>query len=524
MSYIYYLIYYSNKIDDFLILDTYLHFSENCFNMLNNLFTIPYNNEIKLFAKYNTNNYFILVDKLIKDNIILNDFTMAKMLEIELSKKRRYTYQIIKKQDFSGKPFLISNIPMELINEILELIRNKQTDINIELKIDTIIEEYVKNDKYNTIHRSYCEVVLLCLLWELYFNYHNWVDNLDVSYSNLLYLDILLYSKSRINFTNNEINWICRIYTNIVINFTKINICKLLKKVLYEDMNENPTEPESNIFFIDVMVYENYAYNNQTIDRYYVDNSKKEGDIYYTDYHNKYKTHPIDKAEIIDKTLKNNSPIYIILSYILYYNFNINLVNIKKSNFMFDNDIININHFIINHLKIENGINIDLEQSFKLLKENNNVLMLFNNASYFNVPDIKAMLDYFIVFKIYSPFLNEKEKYEILKQIFINCKHIKKYKTIPVILLFIKKIILLLNLILPNIYFTNGVIDEMKYRFNEYDYNKQTNNIFSTCYSDSYSEDNELYLINDPEMIFWLYIYLLDLFEQDKPINKNKID
>ena len=77
------------------------------------------------------------------------------------------------------------------------------------------------NSKYNDISRSYSEIILIGFLWELYFNQSKWEDKMnEVLYdnSNLLYLDILEYTKHRLILTQNEINWICKFYIYISFN------------------------------------------------------------------------------------------------------------------------------------------------------------------------------------------------------------------------------------------------------------------------------------------------------------------
>ncbi len=536
MSFIYHMIYLNDKKNKSLISDIYLLFSDYCYEKMNS---------IKLDSLYiekaciNQNiNYSILMNHLIKDKIMPPEFSFKNIIYNQPNKDLPLNFKIYNNTYYNDYTFKVSTIPIVLLNNLVENIRIVDTSNDKQKNLKTYndcIITYVKTTKYDDIHRSYCELFLLGMIWELYYNKSLWETKINTyilspvsnyNISNILFLNILEYSKSRINFNNNEINWICKMYIYLVNNIDEINNSELIKNIYIRNYD---IKEKHKLFKIDMLSYIKISSNK---DKYITENNI-----------DSICDHLFNSKPINPSSTSQNSPsqqsydpniikptIVKVLKYFNYIFLKNDLLDEKIELFEFisiDNDSFNLNRFIINHFKNETFFYIDLEKSFNLIKNDNNHYKKYNEDIYNNnnltadSNNIYIMHSFIDTFKIYSVYLTDSEKYKILKAMFINCKPIINNLINIIVDKLLVKIIILLNIILPDVYLNFNNIVYMTYSIGKYNNIHDSYNLYDNG-SDKQIIKTHLDIINS-EMVLFMYKNILELFEQNKEITKNKI-
>ncbi len=543
VSIMYYIINYNTNTNPLLTYECYLTFSNNCFDNLMNKLQFP--GEIDKHYYQQFINIGKICSKLIKDNIIKEDYYINNIIltnrnNLYINKSEIYYKKVDSSAINNTYEMFVSTIPMDILNNLLEDIRQKKEKKNLEDRIIDIINAYLKNMQYNDILRTYYELILIGLVWELYYNYEIWEKvinsntNYNLYYNNLIFLYILRESKSRIEFTTNEINWICKLLYYFMYNYENLKSTEILQFILEIDKITNETN-----------LHDMYIYNS-SLDKPEYDSSIptipkpikicllfKNFNIYALQTQSS-NYHIYNKENIVDLD-KLNKPLYslnksdTLLNYINLYidylfskNYFINNKRVFPS-YLLDNEISDINRFFINYLKNETDFYIELENSIKIEAEKLADIIhdLEAGQDIENNKNIYILFALIQIYLIYSVYLTNNEKYRVLKEIFINCKPILKNPVYKIVYGIIIKILRCVNSILNDIYlFLEQQDNLMTYEMGSYENTEKHSSILY----DNEGSKKQQYILNDVNFIIFLYEKLLNLFENNQEINKNAID
>ncbi len=507
-----------------LITDIYLDFSSKCYNDLSTYFSNPDTIKKSLFNEFINTSKICM--QLIKDDIIDKDFSPNKMIinnYKNLLNESDIGYSIV---DYSSAIYTnnlkVSTIPISDLNNLLNNIRNiKATEYDINI----LINKYLKNTDYHDISRTYGELILIGFIWELYFN-NKWepiMNNFKYHYTNLIYLNLLLETKSRIDFTTNEINWICKSVFYFMFNYEKLQECTILPKILdydklttfiktvRDDYNQESTTQIMSLF----QGLEHLRFNTLS-DNYYIYNKEdsKKDDF----YDSKNKSKPDIQRFIV-----------LYLDYLFAKNEN-QYDSYLSNSYLLDFDISNINRFFINYFKNTNNYYIELEYVFKILYESKTTSDLYlSNVVYYNervnnIKNIYIFNSLIHIYILYYTYLTQDEKYKFLKQIFINFKSVLKFPIIHMIYLLLNSLLYSLNTIFDDIYLDIIITEGAEY-MNYSTIDGYNHVIFhkSNLYNINGS-DKTTYNIIDYQFSIFLYENILTLFENNKTIDKSEID
>ncbi len=514
------------------LIDIYLEFCLKCYTDLSSYFTDTTNSiQISFINEFiNTSKLSIqlIKDKIIDEkfspnNMIINNYNIFLRGDADIDDLNiRYDTTTYTSSVFIQN-IKVSTIPMSDLNNLLNNIRNKgatKRDVNV------LINTYLKNDKYDDILRTYGELVLIGFIWELYFNYDKWepiMNNFTYHNSNLIYLNLLLETQSRIDFTINEINWICKSVYYFMFHHDKIKEYKILNMVLdYKKLKKDiktvtdDDDPSNSTQILVLFKGLDYFKFNRFAD-YYI--------------YNKSSNHNDNIIDVFDKVRPQiQGYIVLYLDYLFAKNEN-NFNDYFSSPYLLDYDISNINRFFINYFKSDNNYYIELEHIFKILYESKTISNIYmnNNSDYnedaSNIKNIYIYNSLIHIYNLYYVYLTEDEKYKFLKHIFINFKSVLKYDILHIIKSLLSDILYSLNTIFDDIYLnmiTNNDDEEnMKFsNINSYDnllYHKR--NLYNINGSSKIK-----YNINDDYFNLFLYKNILTLFENNKKIDKSEID
>jgi hypothetical protein len=581
LSMIYYFIYYNHKLNNALILNIYTNFSQDCYFKL---FTQLNKNESYYLEECyirQTSNTSKIINNLIKDGIVPPKYSLMNFIQNKQLKSIPFKYVIDNVNNINTENINISVIPLNNLNEMLDNIRNNVNKLSNLNRINDTILQYLKNSDFKDIQRSYCELVLLSIVWELYYNKGIWEDrinNFNFTYNNIIFLDLLAFGKFRLDFNYDEVEWISKFYIFLTFNYALYREGEILKNILYiPDYDYIPNEvriilPNSIVNYNNPRFYKAKLTENN-LNEIYVNILIKEPSINVAIIDNLQPssqpqlssisllpnishlkepgmtigTQPplrnmiISNQNIVTSMPKSlmivSPPIRMYETSILsriykYFNhlyFKADLIeeNYSFINTMFDNDIFNFNRFMINHFKHNNNFHIELSNTFNKIRNNETYKNIYMKSNIINtkegthINNIYIMQSFIDAFTIYSVYLNEAEKYKIIKQIFISCKPIKDNYILLIIVRLIVQVVELINIITPDIFI--DVIGDNTYMnfklgkyFNKYSthlYNNNTNISTITRYN-----------FSNPNSIYFLYTHLLELFENDRPINKSSID
>ena len=454
--------YYLIKAKPESITDIYLEFSLKCYKELVLCFANLDYIKKSLFNEYINTSKICM--QLIKDNIIDKEFSPNNMiinnynnLCVDGDEARAINTKSIsyitsnKSSNISIKTLKVSTIPIIDLNEILNGIREMTIE---KQKIVDLIDDYLENTKYDDISRTFGELILISFVWELYFNHYKWetrMNNFNYHYTNLMYLNILLDTKSRIDFTTNEINWICKLISYFTFNSieSEVQEYEILQYILnYEKLKtlNKTTEDYNTNKLIEVMnLFENFDY--------FKFNTLSDNFLIYNDQNDR-----------VENNLSDNKAVPNIQHYIVLY---LDYLFAKNENqfdtyfspsYSLDFDISNINRFFINYFKNDNDYYIELEYVFKILYESNTTSELyFSNVTkyYEDVSNIKNIYIYnslIHIYNLYYAYLEQEHKYNFLKQIFINFKSVLKFPIIHMMKPLLNGVLYSLNTMFEDVY------------------------------------------------------------------------
>ncbi len=611
MSMIYNFIYYNDKYNDDLIFNVYLEFSMECFANLNNTLTVQSSYNLEKAYIEQTSNTSKIINQLVIDEIISSEF---KLVEFVKNKKLKYiplNYQVDNSVLINTEDIRISVIHLDILNEILDNIRNNNNRADNLNRINDLILQFIKNSELKDIHRTYCEVLLLCIVWELYYHKDIWeerINQYNFHYSNIIFLDLLAFGKFRLDFNYNEVEWISKFYIYITFNSILIEETEILKNIILLSQRRSDELriilPNSIVNYnINGIINEKITENN--IDQIYASRLSIEP-INQPTSHTLPPPPPPPQSfltsavppplppppiisgsagalfgPIVSGTTVGTQPplrpmitipvemivpppvaprprpvpltmdaapadtpvlppppppirmyetstisrIYKYFNY-LYFKSDIIQQNYSFTHYMFDNDIFNFNRFMINHFKHNDNFHIELSESFKNIKSNENYKRIYTISNIINqkegtlINNIYIMQSFIDAFSIYCVYLTDAEKYKILKQIFISCKPIIENYVDIINNKLISQVVELINTILPDVFISilsNTIF--MSFKLDKY-LNKYSTNLY-----DNNSADVKVkYDFSHPNSIYFLYKQLLELFENDNPINKDAID
>jgi hypothetical protein len=503
----------------------YLYFSSYCFYMLNN--HINSNNIEKDYIEQ-TINASKIYNKLISDKIIDNSFSLNALIISDNKKNSENSilYNINNNKFIRNIDWNVSNIPLEHLDDLLTQIRRQRNNKQVIHLVDYIIPKYIKNDTFNDVTRSYYELFFIGFLWEFYYNQTKWEDKLnklEFNYTNLLYIDLLSKTRHRLILTENEINWICKLYIYFCMNRDEIKYTDVIKNVIDLDSLIKSMEKYMDTFY-EGLIKKEFIISNDIFASFYKTSAKE----YII-----YKNIPIiiDNNYNIHNDIKDTQ-----LALILFLDFMFIKNNLQtnfentKINYLLDNDISNLNRFIINYLKQpDNDFNIDLENSINILQMDLSIRRKYETSVYLNenVNSIKNLyvIEAFIqVYNIYNLYLTYDEKYKFIKNFFINCKKLTSYPNIVKFVNIIKTLLILLNTILPDLYIET---DNINYKPNEhinFSNGEYININASTVLFNDNGSIKKKYFIFDSRLALYLYDNIIELLKDNKPINKTAID
>jgi hypothetical protein len=575
LSMIYYLIYNNNTLNDSLILNTYVDFSEDCYNNLST--QLNSNDSYYLEKSYTlqTSNTSKIISNLIKDGIVSSELGLMNFIQNKKLKSLPFEYKIDNVKSINTENINISVIPLNNLNEMLNNIRNNVNKTSNLHRINDTISQYIKTSKFKDIHRSYCELVLLSIVWELYYNKDFWEDkinNFNFTYNNIIFLDLLAFGKFRLDFNYDEVEWISKFYIFLTFNYALYEKGEILKNILYTP-DIIPSEfriilPNSIVNYNNPGIYKEKITENN-LNEIYLNNLIKEPSTPVSiplDVTSEYlpKTPYQPNTPYIPRSLlpPNTKPgmtvgtlppvrnvivprmgtvppirmyetstlsrIYKYFNY-LYFKADIIQENYSFINTMFDNDIFNFNRFMINHFKHNNNFHIELSNAFEKIRNNETYKKIYTKSNIINtkegaeINNIYIFQSFIDAFTIYSVYLNEAEKYKIIKQIFISCKPINDNYEFIIVKSLILQVIELINIIIPDVFIDIDVnITYMNFKLDQY-FNQYSTHIYNNNTNTSISTITK-YDFSNPNSIIFLYKYLLELFEKDIPINKSSID
>jgi hypothetical protein len=521
-SIIYHLIYENDEPTKPLITTSYLGLSAYCYEKINRYI----HDGDKLISDYinQTVNVSKIFNKLISDKILSNDFSLINLINSNnkfYKKDIPIEYNINNIASINKSDFSVSTIQMVTLNDLLDSMR-RATNPKILETINSMILLYVKNERYSDISRSNFELIFIGFLWELYNNQDKWeekLNSLKYNYSNLLYLDLLLQTNHRLILTENEINWICKLYVYLSINYVEIKTTDCIKNIIDVESKLENMFPENDYIKTQIILRLNglsICHNIKII-------NYKTTTTNYTIYNRDIDTYDrLDRSEI-PKLINKHSIIQIAIILFTDYLFTKNHLQNdfnNKTNYLLDNDVSNLNRFIINYLKNPNSdLYINIERSFTILEENDiqytNLLSINQN---FDIKNLYVMEAFIYIYKIYCVYLTYDEKYRILKQYFINCKILTTSKNRDEPKLF-TYIFILLNTILPDLYIGLSSDEYMVFTTGVY-----INDLKPTLLYDDEGTNKKKYIINNKHLKFFLYNEIIKLFENDQPIDKKSID
>jgi hypothetical protein len=497
----------------------YLYFSSYCFDMLNA--HINSNNIEKDYIEQ-TINASKIYNKLISDKIIDNSFSLNALIISDNKKNSENSiYYTINNNMFeNNKNWNISNIPLENLDSLLTKIRMQHNNIHLLTLIHDIILGYIKNDIFDDVTRSYFELFFIGFLWEFYYNQTKWEDKLnefEFNYSNLLYIDLLSKTSHRLILTENEINWICKLYVYFGMNYGEINNTDVIKHVIDLDT----LIKSYNNMFPEELIIKELTISNDIFASNYKTSAKK--------YINSRNTKIIDNSDYIHNYIKDTQLALILFLDFMFIKNNLQTNFYIKINYLLDNDISNINRFIINYLKqpdndfyieLENSINIlQMDLKIKELYERDNQLNEENNS----VKNLFVIESFIQVYNIYNLYLTYDEKYKFIKNFFINCKILTSYPNIDKFVNIIKNLLILLNTILHDLYIET-IIDFKKNDNIKFSNGEYININASTLLFNDNGTIKKKYTIKDEKLLLYLYNNITELFKDNKPINKTAID
>jgi hypothetical protein len=393
------------------------------------------------------------------------------------------------------------------------------------------------------------------MVWELYNHKDKWeqqINNYNFTYTNLIFLDLLAHCKFRLDFNYIEVEWISKFYVFLTFNHKLINDCELLKNVIIQ-----PDVPIREFYILIPMSINNY--NLFTDYKTKIDDDNL--DQIYNDRLSKLPMGPkmfllppplpippvpqflqleqliqqlpppppsVPKQILLTFRMHETSTLSRIYKYFnhVYFKTNTSYSKYDFINYMFDNDIFNFNRFMINYFKHTNNFHIELRSSFENITSNETYKQIFNNSNIINtkegidINNIYIMQSFIDTFSIYSVYLTDVEKYKILKHMFISCKPIiDNYNDIIVSKLIIQ-VVELVNVLLPDVYIcVNSNIDFMNFKMGKY-FNQE----FSYLYDNDSTNIKAKYDYSNSYLAYLLYKGLVDLFENDRQINRVAID
>ncbi len=510
-----------------LITDFYIEFSEKCYDNLELYFGIR--NNILYQFYYECINTSKICWQLIKDNIIsthtsLNNIVVNNFLTLTNNIDIFYDISTITSGVYI-RPWIVSIIPLYTLNELLYNIRNKTlSETEIEHNISVLIDDYLKNSLYNDISRTYGELMLIGFIWELYFNYDKWEAKMNqyiYHYTNLIYLEILNKTKSRINCSTNEINWISKCLYYFMFNYKELEECKILKIVL--DLEKLYMKDIKNL---DDGSHQTILPLFKDIDKYNLNTSADNYEIYNT---KQTPTPMIYKLLKISK-INTNTLHYIVLYLDYLFSKNDNQFDTALSqSYLLDHDISNINRFLIHYLKNNTDFYIELEHTIKYIYDTNMFLYEYYNSETYNeelffIKNLYIFNSLIEIYKLYYIYLDYDEQYNFLKQTFINLKSILKYPVSYIIYKLVANLLNSLNTILDEVflevYIPNNPEDMT---FDEISSYSNMTNHTANLYSIQ-RPSKQRYIIRDYNIYIFLYEHILNLFENNERINIKNID
>jgi hypothetical protein len=532
VSIMYFILFYNSSSNQLLNYRCYIDYSYNfCFIEL--IKTIQTNGVMDDYLYSQFINTGKLFSQLIKDNIISDIYYPNLLIQnnyqiISRHARKPVYYSIVTSSAISKATMLVSCIPMHNIDNVLYNIR-QQTNVSkhvLQQRLAIIIKKYLKNEDYDDISRTYGELILIGLIWELYYNYDKWenkVNNEKYDYNNLIFLYILKETKSRIEFTTNEINWICKLLYYFMYKYDEIKLTEILSLILDIDkllsnLKTVMVNNSSNLISVNILLlFQNISYYSLQTTAHY-----------FNIYNKETKTDILDIKQLgptwafFSKTHPIFTHINIYIDYLFSKNNFQKNMNIFQQ-YLLDYDISNINRFIINYLKNETDFYIDIEKNLELDVDgpfySNSYSEYFDNMSH--LKNMYLLIALINIYDLYSVYLTNDEKYRVLKGLFINCKPILKYPISKFINGILIKVLKHTNSILSDVYLYLEINkDLMKYNMGSYEH---TENHESVLYDNNGSK-KEKYILRDIGFSIYLYEKLLEIFENNGPINKSIID
>ena len=520
---------YNQQIDQMDINSyLYLNFSSYCFDLLEE--HIHTNNNMYRDYIEQTINASKIYNKLISDKIINDTNSLNKLIIFDNYNNSEKGYGILYNTQNNFvynriEDLYISTVPIDELNDLLNRIRECKPSESVLESINITIITYVKNHIYNNVNRSYYELFFIGFLWEFYYNQAKWEETLNAfeyNYTNLLYIDLLSKTRHRLILTENEINWICKLYIYFCMNINEIKKTDVIINVIdLQSIMELMESYKDNELYKELIKTE-VSISNDIFPSYYKTSANK----YII-----YKEPPI----IINNKVNGYYKIQQTqLSFILFFDFmffkNNLQTNINNINYLLDNDISNLNRFIINYLKQPDfDFYIDIENSINILENDETIKFNYTHNIIFNkfVNSIKNLyvIEAFInVYNIYNLYLTDDQKYRFIKNIFSNCKILTSHLNIPKFVKIINDLLMLLNTILPDLYIESDSINHA-FSYNIQFYVGQFLNVNApTILFNDHSTIKKKYELTNEQLVVYLYNNIIKLLEDNKPINKNAID
>ncbi len=597
LSMFYCLIYENNAQRDNLIMNIYLEFSENCHVFLMDAFGTPDSKNVEYSYISQTSNFSKIINQLVKDDIISDEYKLGNIIMKKTEKYLPLDFIINNTPSINIEDINISVIPLTELNQILDNIRNNINRTQNLRRINDIILQFIKKSDFNDIHRSFSEIVLLSMVWELYYHKDKWEDRInqfDFTYTNIIFLDLLAHCKFRLDFNYIEVEWISKFYVFLTFHHKLIDECELLKNVIIQ-----PETPKGQFYILLPMNIINYKKNPiyktkidvDNLDQVYIDKlslppepskpiviplppppplfnpsassispppprptpinvplpplplhlllpsqiqppepgTNKTSEPPLRSIIKLPDINPMEQIpfSVLDRMYETStlSRIYKYFNH-AYFKTNSSNENYSFINYMFDNDIFNFNRFMINHFKHNNNFHIELRSSFENIKSNETYKNIFIRSNIINtqqgeeINNIYIMQSFIDAFSIYSVYLTEVEKYKIIKQMFISCKPIIDNNVDIIISRLIIQVVELINVLLPDVY----ICIESSINFMNFKLDKYFNQYFSYLYDNNSANTKAKYDLSNPNLAYNLFKGLLELFENDRQINRTSID
>jgi hypothetical protein len=197
--------------------------------------------------------------------------------------------------------------------------------------------------------------------------------------------------------------------------------------------------------------------------------------------------------------------------------------------YLLDHDISNINRFFINYLKNNKDFYIELESHIKHISNNQELSNLYYkndmyNETVSNIKNVYIFQSLIQIYNLYYVYLNYDEKYNFLKQLFINLKFIISYP-ITIIYKLVSQILNSLNTIFDDIFIEIYQRDSPGYMTLEriVGYKNMINHTLN-LYNSNETKIKTKYKLLDYYLYIFLFEHILNLFENNKKIDKSNID